>query len=103
IVFDTLKAGLGDFRFKTSAGNVSFDRQVDISGTAFMSPEVVRIGELRGPSGKIEIPLRIKGEISNPQPDIEYSLKIMGPRIAKGALKSKVSTEAKKKVESQIK
>jgi hypothetical protein len=94
IDYDTVKAGLGNFRFQAT-GNVSFDQQVDITGVAYLPPDVVRISELRGPSGKNEIPLRMTGPMAEPKPDYAYTLKILGPRLAQNALKSRAAEEFK--------
>lgn len=96
VQYDT--AGVGAMRFKAS-GVATFDQQVEITGTAFMSPEVVRVAELRGPSGQIEIPMKMKGPMAEPKPDIGYSMGILGPRIAQNALKGRATAEVKKVAE----
>lgn len=94
INYDSREAGLGEIRFQ-STGTVSFDRMIDILGTAFLSPEVVRIPELRGPSGKIEIPLKMTGDMSNPQTDTAYTLKILTERATKNFLQGQLAQKAK--------
>ena len=101
ILYDTMSIGIGDLRFKAN-GTVSFDRQLDIAGTAFMSPEIVRVAELKGPSGQIEIPLKLKGSMADPKPDIGYSVGILGPRAAQNALKGAAGNAAKKAVDDGI-
>lgn len=99
--YDPQKLGLGEIRFQSS-GTVTFDRALDIVGTAYLSPEIVRINELKGPSGKIEIPLKLTGNMSNPTPDIGYSLKILGPRVAQAALKGQAGKAASKIIDQQL-
>ena len=100
IAYDTKNVGIGDLEFNSS-GTVGFDRQVELEGTAFMSPEIVRIAELKGPSGKIEIPLKMKGDMSDPKPDTAYTVKILSERIAKNFLKGQVATAAKGAVKKE--
>lgn len=101
VVYDTEKMNLGDMRFQ-SKGTVAFDRNVDITGTAFLEPGKLPIPGLKGGSGKDEIPLRFKGDMIDPKPDYEYTAKILLPKIAKGALATqggqKLQEEAKKKL-----
>ena len=92
---------MGEMRFQAK-GNVNFDQQVDIAGMAYLPPEVIRIAELKGPSGKIEIPLKVKGSMVDPKPDLDYSLKILGPRIAQNAIKGRAGAEAKKALAPQL-
>jgi hypothetical protein len=99
VVYDTEGAGLGDLEFKSN-GTADFDQNIEVLGTAFMSPDVVRIPELKGPSGKIEIPLKMKGKMSAPETDTNYTLKILGERIAQNLLKSKVAEKAKAELEA---
>lgn len=83
VVFDTMKAGIGEVRFKAN-GKVTFDQQVDLLGMAYLDPNVIKYPPLKGPSGKIELPLRMAGLMTDPKPDVSYTLKIVGPRLAKG-------------------
>ena len=106
VVYDTQSLGIGDLQFKAN-GTVSFDRQVEIIGTAI--PSIVSgdvLTYLRGPSGKAEIPLKISGDMSDPKPDYGYSIGILGPRAAQNALKSQGGQAAKaavaKEVEKQL-
>jgi hypothetical protein len=98
VVYDTLDPKIGDLRFLSTRGQVSFDQKVDLEGIAFLSPEIVRIGELQGPSGQIEFPLRLSGPMTDASPDLEYTLGILGPRVAKNLIQGRVGQEAKKAV-----
>lgn len=97
VLYDTMQLGIGDLRFKAN-GNVSFDRQVDISGTAFLNPQYVRVDPLKGPSGQIEIPLKVRGDLSDPSPDYGYTLNALTPRLAQSVLKSKAAQDAIEKI-----
>ncbi len=101
IVFATEKAGLGEMKFLGS-GNVNFDRQMDFIGTAFLSPQVVPLKELKGPSGQIEIPLRFKGLMNDPSPDIGYSVGILGPRMLKNFAHSEEGQKVVKKAGEEL-
>ncbi|MBS1984256.1 MAG: hypothetical protein JST16_08790 [Bdellovibrionales bacterium] len=92
--YDTLTSKVGEMRFQAK-GTVSFDQDVDIAGIAYLPMELVHLEELKGPSGKCEIPLKMKGRMNDPQPDYGYSLGILGPRIAQNALKGRVGNAAK--------
>jgi hypothetical protein len=113
VVYDTKGGGLGDLRFQAT-GTTTFDQKIEFLGTAFMSPEVVRIPELKGPSGQIELPIKMKGTMTVPETDTQYTLKILGDRLAKNLLKSKeaeklkaqaqkAADEAKAKAEAEAK
>jgi hypothetical protein len=97
VIYDTKGGGLGDFEFK-SQGEIDFDQNLEVTGLALMSPETVRIPELKGPSGKIEIPLKLRGTLAAPDTDISYTLKILGERVAQNLLKS----EAAQKIKTQL-
>jgi hypothetical protein len=79
---------------------------MDFTGTAFLSPQVLQVNELKGPSGQIEIPLKFKGPMSNPSPDISYSVGILAPRMLKNFAQSeggqKVINKAKDELQKQI-
>ncbi len=79
---------------------------MDFTGTAFLSPSVVPIKELKGPSGQIEIPLKFKGPMDNPSPDIGYSVGILAPRMLKNFAQSdegkKVINKASDELQKQI-
>lgn len=95
VVYDTASLGIGDLGFKAT-GTVSFDRQVEITGTAI--PSAVSgdaLQYLKGPSGKVEIPLKVVGDMSDPKPDYGYSVGILGPRVAQNALKGTAGNAAK--------
>jgi uncharacterized protein involved in outer membrane biogenesis len=108
IAFATEQAGLGEVKFLGN-GTVNFDRQLDFVGTAFMSPQVVPLKELKGPSGQVEIPLKFKGLMNSPSPDIGYSVGILGPRMLKNFAQSesgqkvinKATDELKKQLDKQ--
>jgi hypothetical protein len=98
VVYDPQKAKIGDFRFK-SRGSVSFDKEVDFEATAMLSPELIRVSEWKGPSGLIEIPMKLKGTMDVPQPDYAYTTKILTERLAKGAATKVVNKAAEKAIE----
>ncbi len=102
IQFTDSGSKLKDIRFKAN-GTVNFDQQIDFLGTTFVSPDVVRISELKGPTGKVELPVKVKGTMVDPQPDVGYTVGIVGPRILAEAAKSKAAEalkeEAKKALE----
>jgi hypothetical protein len=103
MAFDTLNTKLGALEYKGS-GNLSFDRKIDMTGIAYMSPKVIPVAQLKGPSGQIEIPLKFAGDMSDPKPDIAYTLKIIGPRLAKGIAQNEAKKLLKQpKVQAQIK
>lgn len=86
INYDTLELGIGEVLFKAT-GNVNFDRQVNLEGTAFLDKKAIPLAGIEGPSGKAEIPVKFSGPMSDPKMDYAYTAKILGPRLAKGELK----------------
>lgn len=100
VLYNTMSLGIGDMRFKAN-GNVSFDRQVEMAGTAFLSPQHVKVDALKGPSGQIEIPLKVKGDMSDPKPDYDYTVKTLTPRLAQSALKSQAAQNAIEKIKQK--
>ncbi len=100
VVFAAEDSKLGDMQFKSN-GTVTFDRKVDILGTAFLDPSVVKFDPLKGPSGKIELPMKFAGDMSDPKPDYAYTVKIVGPKMAKSALKSEPVQKAVEKLQEK--
>lgn len=106
--YDAVSIGIGDMQFK-AAGVINFDRIVDLSGIVFLDKKSLPIAGIEGPSGKAEIPLRFKGNMSDPKIDYEHTLKILVPRLAKGELKKHeskiketVAKELKKKAPKEL-
>ena len=101
VTFNSAQAtNMGDIKFKAD-GSVTFDRQLDLLGTAFLSPEIVRVAELKGPSGQIEIPLKVKGDISDPKPDYAYTVKVLGERAFKN-IAGKATEELKARATVEV-
>jgi hypothetical protein len=96
-VFKSSQTQLGKFRFMAD-GFVTFDQDVNMSGTAFLSPQLVRVPQLRGKSGQVEIPLKFGGKMYEPEIDYQYSLK----RISETAGKNLLQTEGKKAAEKLL-
>lgn len=93
-IFKSSDERVGKFRFNAE-GSVTFDQDVDMTGTAYLSPDLIKIPQLKGKSGQIEIPLKFGGKMYEPKVDVQYSVKKMGDT----ALKSVVQTEGKKLAE----
>jgi hypothetical protein len=72
---------------------------VDLTGVAYIPQSAVKTTALRGPSGQAEIPLKMKGPMSDPKPDYAYTLGILLPRIAKNTLGEKQDAAKAKAVE----
>ncbi|NCN26661.1 hypothetical protein GW915_03720 [bacterium] len=102
VIFAAKDAGLGDLRFQ-GKGTANFDRKVDFTGTAYIEPTVLPVPELKGPSGKVEIPMKFSGDMSDPKADIGYSVKILGPRMAKAFIKSDAGKKLQNKVKDEVK
>jgi hypothetical protein len=95
VVYDTSSLGIGDLGFKAT-GTVTFDRQVEILGVATPTAIAGDVQKyLKADNGKVEIPLKIAGDMSNPKPDYGYSLKILAPRAAKNAVQGQAGQAAK--------
>lgn len=105
IIFKSSEKKFGKFRF-TSKGFVSFDQDVDMLGTAFLSPDLIKISQLKGKSGQIEIPLKFSGKMYEPKVDIAYSVKKIGETAIKGETKQvveKLLPELEKKAPKSLK
>ena len=85
--YDTLNTRVGDMEFK-SKGTVSFDRKIDIEGTAILGADL-HMDALKGPNGKVDIPLKMAGSMDDPKPDYGYSVKVLAERVAKYEIKTK--------------
>ena len=91
IVFEPDEYNLGEVQFKAT-GWLNFERQLELVGNVFLSPQVLRWPEAVGPSGKIEIPVKITGPMDGAKPDYGYTISKMGGRVLKNTLQN----EAKK-------
>lgn len=98
VLYDTQKGGLGDMRLN-STGTVDFDQNIDLVSTLFVTQKVINVGELKGKSGFVEVPLKMKGTLSDPKVDSAYTGKILGERMAKNAAKKAVEKVAPKVVD----
>jgi len=98
VVYDPQKAKIGDLRF-ASTGELDFDKKIRFDAMAYVSPELVRVSELKGPSGLVEIPMKLTGTMDEPKPDIGYTMKILTERFAKGAAKKEIQKIAPKVLE----
>ncbi len=96
-VFKSSQTQFGKFRFNAE-GHVTFDQDVDMVGTAFLSPQLVNVPQLKGKSGQIEIPVKFGGKMYDPKVDYQYSVK----RLSETAGKALLKTEGKKAVEKLI-
>lgn len=94
-VFRSNQGNLGKFRFDTS-GFVTFDQDVDMVGTAYLSPDLVRVPQLKGKSGQIELPVKFGGKMYEPKVDIAYSVKRVGETAAKAIVKDEAKKAAAK-------
>ncbi len=107
VTYDTLDTKAGEVKF-VAKGTVTFDRQLEMLGDAFLSPELIRVPELKGPSGQIEVPLKMSGDLANPKADIGYTTKLLAERLARGLLKGQEAAlrakleEEKRKAEALI-
>ena len=90
-IFKSSQERLGKFRF-TADGSITFDQDVNMVGTAFLSAKHINLPQLVGNSGDIEIPLKFGGKMYEPAVDYQYSIKRMGETAGKQILK----TEGKK-------
>jgi hypothetical protein len=98
VIYDPNKAKIGDLRFNAT-GELTFDKKINFNAMAMVSPELVRIGELKGPSGLVEIPMKLTGTMEEPKPDIGYTTKILTERLAKGVAKKELEKVAPKVIE----
>ncbi|MEO5667967.1 MAG: AsmA family protein [Bdellovibrionota bacterium] len=98
VVYDPQKAKIGDLRFNAT-GELNFDQKINFEAMAFVSPELIRVNELKGPSGLIEIPMKLTGTMVEPKPDIGYTTKILTERFAKGAVKKEIQKLAPKVID----
>jgi hypothetical protein len=96
-VFKSAQEKFGKFRFAAD-GFVTFDQDVDMTGTAFFSPDIVRITQLKGKSGQVEVPLKFGGKMYEPKVDVMYSVK----RITETAGKAVLKEQGKKAVEKLL-
>lgn len=80
-------------RFQAN-GTVTFDRQVELLGTVFLSPDLVRVAQWKGKSGMVEIPLKLAGDMSEPKPDYAYTGKVLGDRLI-GNLRAEAEAKAR--------
>ena len=67
-----------------------------------MTQKVINVGELKGKSGFVEVPLKLSGTMEDPKPDISYTTERLGKRAAKNVAKKQVN-KAKKKIEKELK
>ena len=81
---------------------LSFSRQLNTEGIAYLDPKKVKIKELIGKSNKVEIPLRLVGPINNPKPDLDYTIQKLSKRLGKQELK-KVEKKYKEKARKLLK
>lgn len=81
-------------------GQLDFDQNIELLGNMFVPQEIIKVQELVGPSGKVEIPFKAKGTMSDPKVDIAYTAEKLGKRYLENALKSKAAEEAKKAAEA---
>lgn len=98
VIYDPQKAKIGDLRF-SSTGELTFDRQIKFDAVAYVSPELIRVAELKGPSGLVEIPMKLTGTMQEPKPDIAYTTKILTERYAKGTAKREIEKLAPKVID----
>lgn len=82
IVYEPDEYNLGEIQYKAS-GDITFDRNLNLAGNVFLSPQVIKWPEAVGKSGKIEIPIKMSGPMDAAKPDIEYTIKNMGTRVLK--------------------
>jgi|GEM_PF-1408224 len=95
VIYDPGKAKIGDLRF-TSTGELDFDQKIRFDAMAYVSPEVIRVAQLKGKSGLVEIPMKLTGTMQEPKPDIGYTMKILTERFATGAAKQELQKLAPK-------
>lgn len=98
VVYDPLKAQVGDFQFKTK-GTLTFDREIDFDALAMVSPNLIKVPEWKGKSGLIEIPLLLKGTMDEPKPDYAYTTKILVEKVGKGVVKKELQKLAPKVID----
>jgi hypothetical protein len=98
VVYDPQKAKIGDFQFKAK-GTLTFDKEIDFEAAAYTSPELIRVAEWKAANGLVELPMKLKGTMDEPQPDYAYTTKILTERLAKGAAKKAVNKAAEKAVD----
>lgn len=90
IIFEADEFNLGEMELKAEGG-LSFDKQLDLRGNVFLSPQVVKWPEAIGKSGKIEIPVALSGQMENARADISYTISKMGSRVVKKTLEKELT------------
>lgn len=100
VVFEPDEYNLGEIQFK-AAGQVTFDRMIDLAGNVFLSPQVIKWPEAVGKSGKIEIPVKMSGPMDAAKPDVNYTIKNMGSRVLKKTVEKEVQKGLQKVLEGQ--
>jgi uncharacterized protein involved in outer membrane biogenesis len=90
IIYEADEFNLGEMEFKAQGG-LSFDKQIDLLGNVFLSPQIVKWPEAIGKSGKIEIPVALSGQIENARADISYTISKMGSRVVQKTLEKELT------------
>jgi hypothetical protein len=100
IVFEPDEYNMGEIQYKAD-GSLTFERQLDLTGNVFLSPQVVKWPEAVGKSGKIEIPIKLSGPMDSAKPDISYTISKMGTRVLKKTVEKEVTKGIQKVLEGQ--
>jgi hypothetical protein len=95
VEYDSEQNKVGILKFKAN-GEVDFDQNMDIEGIAFVKPELIPVQGLENKQGQVEIPLRMKGTLTEPKPDYAYTVKAMSGSVAKGVAKQQLKKLAPK-------
>lgn len=90
VVYEADEFNLGEMEFKAEGG-LSFDKQIDLRGNVFLSPQVIKWPEAIGKSGKIEIPVALSGQMDEARADVGYTISKMGSRVIKKTLEKEVT------------
>jgi uncharacterized protein involved in outer membrane biogenesis len=90
IAYEADEFNLGEMEFKAEGG-LSFDKQIDLRGNVFLSPQVIKWPEAVGKSGKIEIPVALSGQMDQARADVGYTLSKMGSRVVKKTIEKEVT------------
>ena len=90
IAYEADEFNLGEMEFKAE-GALSFDKQLDIRGNVFLSPQIIKWPEAIGKSGKIEIPVALSGQMDEARADVGYTISKMGSRVVKKTLEKELT------------
>ncbi|MEI7440836.1 MAG: AsmA family protein [bacterium] len=90
IAYEADQFNLGEMEFKAE-GALSFDKQLDIRGNVFLSPQIIKWPEAIGKSGKIEIPVALSGQMDEARADVGYTISKMGSRVVKKTLEKELT------------